>query len=295
MSFLGRIYEGEEGYLELVDIVLRNGVPTSDRTGVGTIAMFDAKLVIREGFPFSTIRPAPLRMAFEEFWMFLRGETQTKVLEEKGINFWKGNTSREFLDKRGLEYLEEGDMGKAYGSQWRNYGKTTSYDPYQAADQFKQVQEELATNPHSRRLYTTFWNPNESHLMALTPCWYAHQFVVIDNTLHMKVLNRSVDLIFGSSYASMQYRLYQMATAKLHGFELGTMSCDFSQVHIYNNQIPYAKEMLTRQLGKQGTVEITKELRKPRDIVEMVWEDIKVDGLEVNKEPFVTPRPPMAV
>lgn len=295
MSFLGRTYEGEEGYLDLVDTVLRNGVPTSDRTGVGTVAMFDAKLVIREGFPFSTIRPAPLRMAFEEFWMFLRGETQTKVLEEKGINFWKGNTSREFLDKRGLSPLPEGDMGKAYGSQWREYGETTTCLNDLVVDQFKQVQEELADNPHSRRLYTTFWNPNESCLMALTPCWYAHQFVVIDGTLHMKVLNRSCDLIFGSIYALMQYRLYQMATAKLHGFELGTMSCDFSQVHIYNNQIPYAKEMLTRQIGKQGTVNITKELHTPQDIVDMIWEDIEVDGLEVNKEPFITPRPPMAV
>lgn len=296
-----KVYKGESGYLNLIWDVLSQGVEIPDRTGVGTRAIFDAK-VVYDSFPFSTVRPAPLRMAFEEFWMFMRGETQTKVLEEKGINFWKGNTSRDFLDKRGLHNLPEGDMGSAYGSQWRQYGNDTvdenlSINP---KDQLVEVYETLKTDPYSRRLYTTFWNPNESHLMALTPCWHSHQFVVIpdsdgNNVLHLKLINRSLDVIFGLQYAVQQYYLYLMAMAKLLNMKVGTLSADLTHVHIYNNQVEYANELLTRDLGRPGKVTINKELNTLDDMINLQWEDIVVEDLVVNTLPFKTPRPPMAV
>ena len=301
-------YRGESGYIDMVADVLAKGVEIPDRTGVGCFAMFDAKIVYDVGavFPFSTIRPAPLRMAFEEFWMFLRGETQTKVLEDKGINFWKGNTSREFLDSRGLVNLSEGDMGKAYGFQFRNFGGTSaschngqqiSYGGY---DQLYKVFTELSTNPYSRRLYTTLWHPIQNHEAALIPCWHSHHWVVLPdgegrNVLNLKLINRSLDSVFGFSFAIQQYALYQIAMANLLGMKVGKLSCDLSHVHIYNNQIEYAEELIRRNFGKAGTVEITKPLHSLNDLVSMQFSDIEVQGLEVNSQPFSTPRPPMAV
>lgn len=289
-----KVYFDEQGYIELLKDVLLNGVETKDRTGIGCIKVFDRKLVWNVGkqFPFSTFRPAPLRMAFEEFWMFMRGETQTKYLEDKGIYFWKGNTSREFLDKRGLTNLPEGDMGKAYGSQWRRYSDVL--------DQLDVTYNTLKNDPYSRRIYTTFWNPVQSNEMALTPCWHSHQFVVMPEkdgtmTLNLKLMSRSLDLAFGESFARQQYALYLICMSKLLNMNVGTLSCDLTDVHIYLNQIDFVKEMVQRELGVAGTLKINTELNVLDDMISMKWEDIEIDGLVVNKAPFVTERPPMAV
>lgn len=298
--FNGKTYYGEQGYLALLKDVLEKGVSIPDRTSVGSQALFDAKVVYGpEEFPFSTVRPAPTWMSFEEFWMFMRGETQTKQLEAKGINFWKGNTSREFLDKRGLHHLEEGDMGMAYGHQLCGFNKGLVKPEY-AVNQLAETFETLKLDPYSRRIYTTLWNPSASKYMALTPCWHSHQFVVLpdedgQNVLNLKLFNRSLDSCFGYSFAVQQYRIYQMSLAKALGYKLGYMVADLTQVHIYDNQVKYVEEILERELGVQGTLTINKNLSSLDDIISLKWEDIQVQGLLVNDKPFVTPRPPMAV
>lgn len=296
-----KIYKNESGYVELLKDVLCNGLQVPDRTGVGSIAIFDAKLVYDTDtqFPFSTIRPAPLRMAFEEFWLYLRGVTDTKVLEERGINFWVGNTSREFLDQRGLQHLPEGSLGKSYSYQWRRFGQDLSKSLH-GKDQLGVVYKELKNNPYSRRLYTSFWNPLQSDFMPLTPCWHSHQFVVLPSsvgadTLNLKVVNRSLDSLFGAQFAIQQYALYQKCMAKLLGMEVGKLSCDLSHVHLYNNQIEFAKEVVQRDFGKQGEVIIHKPLNTLEDLVSLSWEDFEIVGLEVNKTPMKSKRPPMAV
>jgi len=288
---MSKVYKNELGYLDLIKHTIQHGVDISDRTGVGCRAIFDAKVVFDE-FPLSTVRPAGLKLAFEEMWMFLRGSTQTKELEEKGINFWKGNTSREFLDHRGLNHLEEGDMGKAYGYQFRNAsGKV---------DQLRGVYESLRNDRYGRRHYVTLWNPAESDEMALTPCWHSHQFVVLPDgsgkdVLHLKLLNRSLDSVYGFTYAVQQYRLYQECMAKLLGFEVGNLSCDLTHVHIYSNQLDFSLELSERDLGTQGKVTINKELNILDDMISLMWDDIDITGLEVNRKPFTSNRPPMAV
>ncbi len=301
------VFYGEYGYVKLVDHILRNGVDVPDRTGVGSRAIFDAKVIYDEKtFPFSTIKPAATRPAFEEFWFFMRGETQTKKLEEKGINFWVGNTTREFLDKRGLNALDEGDMGLAYGSQWRGFNRLL-VDEENEFDQLTDAYEVLKNDPYSRRVYTTFWNPSASKYMALTPCWHSHQFVMLPGTdgkdhLHLKLVNRSLDSIFGFSFAVQQYRLYQMAMAKALGVEVGRMSCDLTQIHIYRNQIEYAKEMVTRDLpfidNSINEISINKELNSLTDILDLEWDDIFISDYvqrSVNRTPFVAKRPEMAI
>lgn len=296
---MSKVYVNESGYLNLIRDVLAEGTQTPNRTNEGCISIFDAKVVYEVGkvFPFCTVRPSSLRLGFCEFWFFLRGQTDTKLLEDEGVYFWVGNTKREFLDKRGLSYLKEGDMGKAYGSQLREFGGTTSQKGV-AVDQIKQTYEMLKSDKYSRRIYATMWNPNESDLMALTPCHHSHQFVVLpdgrgEDVLHLKVINRSLDALLGMTYAAYNYALYLTATAKLHGFKVGNLSFDLSNVHLYDNQVEYAKEMITRELGKSGVVEITKQLTTLDDLLNLKWEDINVSGLVVNRTPFKTQRPDM--
>lgn len=288
------VYLGENGYLDLISDILEHGVPQTDRTGTGTISLFDAKVVYPEGEfgCFSTVRPASLRMAFEELWFFLRGKTNTTELEAKGINFWKPQTSREFLDKRNLHYLPEGDLGSAYSRQFRNYGGAINGTGH---DQIKRLVRELREDPFSRRMMVDLWNPSEHHLMPLTPCWFNFQVVVIGEYLHFKLRNRSLDSVFGYSFAVQQYRLLQLCLCKMFGYKLGVLSADLSHVHIYNNQIEYAKELVKRDLGKQGEVVIKKELHTLEDLLSLEWEDFEVVDLEVNNKPFVASRPEMAV
>ncbi len=293
MTFSCDVYYGERGYLDLIQDVLDLGTPQTDRTGVGTISMFDAKVIYPEdGFGcFSTVKPASLRMAFEELWFFLRGETDTKKLEAKGVNFWKAHTAREFLDKRGLD-LPEGNIGSAYSTQFRRAGNWTAED---SVDQLSNLLECLRTDPCSRRLMVDLWNPVEQKYMPLTPCWFNFQVVVIGEYLHFKLRNRSLDSVFGYSFAVQQYRLLQLCLCKMFGYKLGILSADLSHVHIYNNQVEYAKELVKRDLGKQGEVIIKKELNTLEDLLSLEWEDFEVVWLEINTKGFTNERPPMAV
>lgn len=306
-------YFGERGYLDMIRDILDNGVRIPDRTGVGTLALFDGKLIFDVGkeFPFSTSRIAGLRPSFEEFSMFLKGEVQTKRLEEKGVNFWVGNTTREFLDKRGLKELPEGCMGKAYGFQFRHAGGELTVSDHEnvderevfvsgGVDQLKELYEGLKNDPYGRRHLVTFWNASQNKEMALTPCWHTHQFVVLpdgkgNNILNLKLANRSLDSVFGCMFAIQQYALFQVLMAKLLGFKVGRLSADLTHIHVYENQIEFAREAVDRELGKPGTIAVKKDLKTLDDLINLTWEDIQVEGLEVNRTPFKAERPPMAV
>jgi thymidylate synthase len=292
-------YYGEQGYVQLIRDVLANGEEQTDRTGVGTYSIFDAKVVYPEDYfgCFSTIKPAALRMSFEELWFFLRGKTNTKELEAKGIDFWKPQTSREFLTKRGLHKLQEGDLGRAYSLQYRDFGGGVNpiCSDDVGIDQLAGLINTLTFDPFSRRMMIDLWNPVEQKCMPLTPCWFNFQVVVIGHTLHMKLRNRSLDSIFGYSFAVQQYRLLQLCLCKIYGYRLGRLSADLSHVHIYKDQVDYSKELVKRDLGKQGEVIINKNINTLDDLLNLEWEDFTVVGLEVNKTPFITPRPSLAV
>lgn len=305
---MSSVYFGMAGIEDLLQELLDFGewIP-NERTGTKTKAMFDGKVVIPSGeFPFVTNLPANPRLAFEEMWFFLNGKTNTKELEEKGIMFWNGNTNREFLDSNGLEYLDEGELGCAYSEQIRNFG---GYDEIyaqdygspnpvkQGKDQLKELFDNLGKDKYSRRHVITLWNPQENEFGVLTPCWHTYQFVVIPengiDTLHLKLINRSLDTLFGARFAIQQYRLLQMALCKAFDFELGYLSCDLTHIHLYENQIEYTKELLLREYaGGDNSIELTKEINSLDDLLSLQWTDFKVE-YTYNNEKFTQPRPKM--
>ena len=235
------------------------------------------------------------------------GKTQTKELEAKNVNFWKGNTSREFLDERGLENYKEGEMGLAYGFQWRNFGgqrmslRDGSNHDFGGRDQLHDLLYGLQFDPYGRRHVTSLWNPLQSSEMALTPCWWACQFVVLPengkDVLHLKLINRSLDAPFGLVYAVQQYRMLQMALAKWFKMEVGRLSCDLTQVHVYNNQIEWVKETLGRGYAQQhnNTIHLAKDCISWGDILNLKFGDWKINYTSFNSTPYETEKPEMAV
>lgn len=304
---------GEVQLNNLIEDVLLNGVEVDDpRTGEKTLALFDSKIVIKEGdFPFFTNTLAHPRLAFEEMWFFLRGETQTKELEKKGVNFWKGNTSRESLNRVGLSYLDEGELGSAYSNQWRHSGGYDSYlaelfgtseveNDFAGKDQLESLLYGLRENKYGRRHVINLWNPNENVYGCITPCWLQSIYVVLpdkdgNDTLHLKLHNRSLDTLFGARYALMQYRMFQMVLCRMFGFKLGKLSADLTQYHLYDNQIEYAKELLSRDFVKADNSLKLKEgvvIETMSDLITLSWEDWEM-SYTYNKEKFITPRPEM--
>ena len=308
-----KVWRDEKGYLDLMAYILKEGVLTPDRTDIAScIKVFNQSLYfdLRESFPCSTVRPMSLRYGFEELMMFLRGETDTTVLEKKGINFWKGHTSREFLDSRGLHHLPVGSLGKSYSYQYRGLG-----DGY--VDQIAKVVDSLKNDPYSRRHVVDIWAPNDHAEMPLLSCWAGHQFNVEKNDngniLHLTCKVRSSDVLLGLVSNYQQFAFYLQAMAQLTGMVAGNLVCELTDVHIYANQIDYVKELLTRghycyvpywegnewvdsiEEANKVTLTINKELNTLEDLVSIVWEDIVIDGLKVNKEPFKLEKPKVAI
>lgn len=290
----------EEQLNNLLQKLLDEGVEVVDpRTGESTLALFDEKIVVQEGeFPWFTQSAATPRLAFEELWFFLRCKTQTKELEKKGCFFWKGNTSREALDKIGLNYLAEGDLGTAYSLQWRDFGGGVATG--EGVDQFENLIEGIRNNKYSRRHLVTLWNPLESDSMTLTPCHHTSQYVVLPSkngdVLHVKLVNRSLDCLYGLKFAIQQYRMFQMALCRMFGFKLGKLSVDLSNYHIYSGQIDYVKEYLQRDATPHEHCSIAikdeYQLGDMQDLLEMEWDCWDV-VYKYNKQPFVTPKPAM--
>lgn len=297
------VYRGMRGVDDLLSDVYYGGVEVDNkRTGVKTKAMFDAKVVIEAGdFPFTNNLLASPRLAFEELWFFLNGKTQTKELEEKGVNFWKGNTSKEFQESVGLGHLQEGDLGAAYSAQWRNFGGNGVSGA--GVDQLAELVHNLRADRYSRRHYVTLWNPLENGFGVLTPCWHSCQFVVLpdshgNDVLNLKLINRSLDILFGARFALMQYRMLQMALCNMFGFKLGVMSCDLSHVHLYENQYEYARELVGRHYeypnSDKNYIRLKErlELSSLEDLLSLTWKDWEM-SYEYNKEPFEAKRPEM--
>jgi len=273
-----------QNYIDLIKDVLENGTNKPDRTDVGESRAVFGRLLrwdLSEGFPIITTRKVPLRIAFEETMFFLRGETNTKLLEGKKINIWKKNTTREFLDGRGLHHLPEGDMGKGYGYQWRHW-ETENKETDQIAD----LLTGLRKDPFGRRHVVTGWNPGQLNLMALPPCHMLHMYSVEGNfttdgcKLNNCFVMRSNDVPYGLPFNIMGYALLNHIFAKHLGLEPGELVYMGWDVHIYKNQIEMCKELVKREPRPLPKLVIKKDLPTLQDIMDLQWSDIELIGYD---------------
>lgn len=299
-----------QNYIDLLKDIVDNGVEKPDRTGIGSRSVFGRMLRwdLSKGFPIITTRKVALRIAFEETMFFLRGETNTKLLEEKKINIWKGNTSREFLDSRGLTHLPEGDMGEGYSAQWRRWEScerdavTVVGQPLyrkKVTDQVVELLDGIKKDPYSRRHIVTAWNPGMLDQMALPPCHLMHMYGVEgefsskDGKLNNCFIMRSTDVPYGLPYNIMSYSLLNHIFAKHLGLTPGEVVFMGWDVHIYNNQMSMVQEQLTRAPGELPSLRINKELATIDDIMSLEFSDIELIGY--NPQPDIKDKPPMAV
>lgn len=276
----------EYQYLDILNEILTKGIVSSNRTEQKSRWLFGRtmRFDLQEGFPLLTTKKVFFRGVFEELMLFLRGDTNTKHLEEKGVNIWKGNTSREFLDKQGLYYLPEGELGCSYSHQWRNFGGEHPLIPetkgLRGVDQISKIIDQIKEDPNSRRIYVFGSNPAQEHFMALAPCHTNCVFNCEPDTkkLHCSFVIRSNDFFHGNPFNIAQYALLTEILAKATGYIAGELVYFGVNVHIYENHIEAVREQLKREPRPFPHLEINKNLNNLDDIEALVFDDVKIVG-----------------
>lgn len=255
---------GEADYLALLEHVLTHGDDMPDRTGVGTRSVFGAVLSfdLREGFPLLTCRRLFWKGIVAELLFFLAGHTDTTELSDQGVNIWKGNTRREFLDARGLTDLAEGDMGAGYGFQWRHFGAEYAGPGTQGGvDQVLGLLASLRTDPTSRRHLLTAWNPAALTRTALPPCHVLTQFDVRHGRLNCQMIQRSADLVLGVPFNIASYALLTHLLASELGLEVGTLRLVLGNAHIYASHMDAARTLIARVPRRLPTLRLPKGIQ----------------------------------
>jgi thymidylate synthase len=244
----------ESQYINLIKHILENGISKDDRTGVGTLSIFSYNMTfnLRESFPLLTTKKVYWKGVVEELLWFISGSTNSNILKEKGVKIWEGNSSREFLDSRGLSHYDQGDIGAGYGFQWRHFGAkyTNMYDSYEGKgiDQLKDVIYKIKNTPDDRRIIMSAWNPTDLDKMALPPCHIFVQFWVDTNKkeLHSQMYQRSCDVGLGVPFNIASYALLTCIIAKLCDLTPGDFHYCMGDTHIYKNHIDAMKLQITR-------------------------------------------------
>lgn len=243
------IYKKEHSefqYLNLIQDVLKNGKKKIGRNGETTSVFFrNMTFDLNQGFPLLTTKKMFFKGILRELLFFIKGQTNSKILEEKGVNIWKKNTDRKFLDSLGFVNRPEGIMGPMYGYQWRFFG--AEYDEKEGKpisvgiDQLKNIINQIKNDPSSRRLIMTDFNPSQAHLGVLYPCHsIIIQFYVNDDELEMFCYNRSQDLFLGVPFNIASSALLLMIVAKMTGLKPGKLHMSMGDVHIYKEHYEHA-------------------------------------------------------
>ena len=279
----------EENYKSLIKDILDDGIQKIDRTGVGILSYFaplNIRYDISETFPLCTIRRGFLRGIFEELMLYIRGQTDNKILQEKKITIWDGNTTREFLDKQGLTNLEEGDFGPTYGFNMRHYGEdyincNTKYT--EGIDQLKYVIDLIKNSPTSRRMMINLWDPRTIDKCALPPCLCQYQFNVNTDkkTLNLQIYLRSSDVYLANNWNVCTGAIFVYLICNLYVIELtpGYISVVIGDAHLYLNHLEAAKEIIKRESYPYPKLEIKS---KKNNIEEFEWEDLKLIGYKAH-------------
>lgn len=244
------INKEENNYINLINKIINKGIYTLDRTNVGTYSKFGVtcKYNIRNyRLPLFTHRKIFLRGIIEELIFFISGKTNSKILENNNINIWKGNTSREFLDKQGLTHLNEGDMGASYPFQLKHFNATyidcnTDYTN-QGFNQLEYVIDLLKNNPTSRRILFSYWNPSDLKNTCLPACHLLYIFNVdlTKNELNCSFTQRSSDSI-ATCFNICSASILVFMLCYITGYKPGKLYHHIGDCHVYNNNIEITKE-----------------------------------------------------
>lgn len=292
----------EDKYIQLAHKVLNNGVVRPNRTGIPTISIFSdgMRFDISKYLPLMTTRYIPLKSIIEELLWFCRGDTDANILVKKGVKIWNGNSSREFLDSRGLHHYPEGTLGPIYGWQWRRFGaeyKVGDYVPdsgaYAGFDQLQYIVDLLKNDPFSRRIMLSAWNPIDFDKMALPPCHVKLIFRVdeIDGEKHLscKFSMRSSDFL-AWSYNVVSYSILTYILAAKCGMKPKEVIYDADDIHIYENHKEQALQQLSREIRTQPVLKLSDEI-KNKD-----WSEITADDFElIGYFPHPPIKIPMAI
>jgi dihydrofolate reductase / thymidylate synthase len=278
----------EREYLDILNRIMREGNVKNDRTGVGTIGLFGCTLhhefVEADGrytFPLLTTKKVFLKGIIHELLFFLRGQVDNDLLTREGVNIWNGNTTREFLDSRGLQHMETGSLGKAYGFQWRHWGaewrgKNADYTG-SGHDQIADILHKLKHEPNSRRIVLSAWNVSDLKDMCLEPCHTMYVFNVQACNgvpkLYCHLTQRSGDMFLGIPFNIASTALLTMILAKAAGIVPGGIMMTIIDAHIYQNHINAVKTQLERTGLMLPTMHISHPLQSITDIEGLSYEN----------------------
>jgi thymidylate synthase len=234
-------------YLDLLTRVLDEGVTKSDRTGTGTLSVFghQMRFDLAEGFPVVTTKRLHMRSVTGELLWFLRGSTNVRWLQERGVSIWD-----EWAD-------EEGELGPVYGHQWRSWPTPDG----RSVDQIAAVVDQIRTNPDSRRHIVSAWNVGDLEAMALPPCHALFQFYVADGRLSCQLYQRSGDVFLGVPFNIASYAMLTMMVAQVCDLEPGDFVHTLGDAHLYLNHLDQARLQLTREPRPLPRLQLNPEVR----------------------------------
>lgn len=273
---------GEQLYLQSLNLILENGQVRNDRTGAGTLSVFGhhMRIDISKNIPLLTTKRVPWKSVIAELLWFVKGQTDASILEQQGVRIWKDNSTRAFLDNRGLTELPEGDIGAGYGFQWRHFGANykTCKEDYagEGVDQLAKVIDQLKNDPFSRRICMTAWNPSAIDQMALPPCHMFVQFYVDDaKRLSCHLYQRSADMFLGFPWNLFSYSVLTYLLAKRCDLEPHELLITIGDMHLYQNHLGQVEEQLKRNPYPLPTLKLS-EATKTKPL-----EELQVDDFEV--------------
>lgn len=273
----------EYQYLDLIRDILERGELRGDRTGVGTIGLFGCSMRfnLSETFPLLTTKRVFWRGVVEELLWFIKGDTNSNHLNEKGVSIWNANGSKEFLESRGLGHREQGDLGPVYGFQWRHFGAkyVDMHADYtgQGVDQLAECIHKIKNTPNDRRILLSAWNPADLSLMALPPCHMFCQFYVSNGKLSCLMYQRSCDMGLGVPFNIASYALLTCMIAQVCGLQPGEFVHMLGDTHVYTNHVEPLKTQLQREPRAFPKLKINPD---KKDIDSFTLEDFTLEGYE---------------
>lgn len=256
----------DKQYLDLIKDVLSNGVVKHDRTGVGTKAVFgrSMRFDLSKGFPMLTTKKVHWKSVVLELIWFLRGETNVKWLQERGVTIWD-----EWAD-------ENGELGPVYGKQWRDWVAPDG----RHIDQIQNLIRDIKTSPDSRRLIVSAWNVADVSTMALPPCHAFFQCFVANGKLSLKLTQRSMDCALGCPFNIASYALLVHILADLTDLEVGEFIHDIGDTHVYLNHMDGLAVQLEREPRDLPRVRLAKKFKTLEELENASLEDFILEGYD---------------